>query len=148
MCDLGCGAGDLLVEMKALGCTSIVGIESDDDRYQLAARNGRTFVQKGSFFELTIPDCDVYFIWISSLLRNVYELIERLPRGKTIVLATIKGTKNFDRTKFEKTRIAEIVQYIEYIGHNYDESGTDEAFLPAGWENHGQGLYHLHVLKT
>ena len=149
VCDLGCGAGDLLLEMAALGCRSIVGIERDDNRYRLAARNGRTFVRKGSFYELPIPDCDVYFIWISSLLNGVYKLIERLPRGKTVVLATQKGKKNFDRTNFGKTRVSGITQYIEYISHNYDESGTDETILKrAGWENHARGNIHLHVLKT
>ena len=151
VCDLGCGAGDVLLEMAALGGRSIVGIERDENRYQLAARNGRTFVRKGSFLELPIPDCDVYFIWISSLLYGVYELIERLPRGKTVVLASAEGTASFDRTSFGKTRVAGITQYIEYIGHNYDESGTDETILKragGGWEHLARGRMHLHVLKT
>ena len=115
-----------------------------DERYKLAVQNGRTFIKKGDFFKLPIPDCDIYFIWISSLLNNVYELIDRLPKGKTIIVATCKGTRDFDETSFRRTRIEQIVEYMEYIEHNYNETIPEEA-KNEGFEE--RGTYHLHVLR-
>ena len=143
VCDLGCGAGDLLVRMKQVGAKDIIGLEINNRKLNLAHKNMRTFVLKKDFLNDEIPDCDVYFIWICSLLTNVYELINRIKPNKTIIICSYNGAKNYTELNFKNTNIMNLVNYKKYINHYYDETSNKESEKYGFKEN---GNYNIHIV--
>lgn len=124
VCDLGCGCGDILVEMQK-HAKSIVGIENDL-RFKQAIEDveeERKFIIWGDLFEVDIPKCDVYFIWISSDKKMNEKIINLLEEGVIIIDPTIRldlfsGNKN--------------LELIDTIECSYDESeyiGFDDIII-------------------
>ena len=74
LCDIGCGAGDILEYCRIKNyCTKVIGVECNHKRYV----EGRDYIRRGDIFQMDIPVADVYFLWhgrsfpFSRLLRKL-----------------------------------------------------------------------------
>lgn len=117
VCDIGCGAGDVLEYMKIRKlCKAVKGVENNPKRYV----KERQYIQFGNVLELGIPNADVYLLWLSDGFP--YENIFKQIKEEKIIIY-MDGyelyQKNFQR------RIKGL-SLIESINYNYNE----EKFVP------------------
>jgi 2-polyprenyl-3-methyl-5-hydroxy-6-metoxy-1,4-benzoquinol methylase len=117
VCDIGCGAGDLLEYIKSYA-KSVFGFERYDQFVKLAHTNGRSYIVEKdvSLFE-KVPDADVYFIWTGDDLMN--KIVEKIKPNSIIICGTSnknpivnphctfieKRTYHFDEQTFCKKRV-------------------------------------------
>eukprot|EP01001_Neometanema_parovale_P006289 NODE_2660_length_1369_cov_89.569021_g2528_i0.p1 GENE.NODE_2660_length_1369_cov_89.569021_g2528_i0~~NODE_2660_length_1369_cov_89.569021_g2528_i0.p1 ORF type:complete len:435 (+),score=34.43 NODE_2660_length_1369_cov_89.569021_g2528_i0:50-1354(+) len=65
-CDVGCREGDLLSKVRPFA-KRVVCIEQDPERAKVASSRGIPTVV-GNLFNMTLPKCDIFWIWIGQLL--------------------------------------------------------------------------------
>jgi hypothetical protein len=113
VCDIGCGCGDILAEMSRYA-ESIIGVEIDTRfRDELARRDiERDFIIWGDVLELDLPQCDVYYLWISSDPALNHKIADMLPNGSILVDAT---------TRLNLFDDVDCLELLESIFYAYDE---------------------------
>ena len=116
VCDIGCGAGDLLEYIKHRNLAKEVkGIEITTERYI----KERTYIQNGDVLKLGIPKADVYFLWLGG--HFPYELLLKQMKEEKIIIyldGFEEHHKLFNNYKG--------ISLIETINFNFDE----EKFVP------------------
>jgi len=85
VCELGCGVGDLLLEMKKYA-GEVTGMERGKEWCEEAKRRGLNVIC-GDILIDDIPEADVYYLWVNHILRDkILDKIENETEGKTIIL--------------------------------------------------------------
>lgn len=116
VCDIGCGAGDLLEYIKFRNLAKEVkGIEITTERYI----KERTYIQKGDVLKLGVPEADVYFLWLGG--HFPYELLLKQMKEEKIIIL-MEGFEDYHKLFNNYKGIS----LIETINFNYDE----EKFVP------------------
>jgi 16S rRNA A1518/A1519 N6-dimethyltransferase RsmA/KsgA/DIM1 with predicted DNA glycosylase/AP lyase activity len=136
ICDIGCGAGDLLYQIKKLGLSDkIIGIERNEKR----GLNGRDFIIIGDFTKLNIPKCDAYLIWLGF---DQYDVINNLPNSIIIDL-TSEPTKN------HLNKMNNRLHLIEKKSYHYNESkyGKDKKYDDNKWPLIGERNVFIYEKK-
>ncbi len=114
VCDIGCGAGDLLYEIRRLGLSDdIIGIENDEWMFRTIGESGskdRDFILMEDLYDLEIPKADVYLLWVP--IRLYGDIIDRIP--SSIVIDCIENSKDHKELMSKLT-------FIEEITYEYDE---------------------------
>ena len=60
VCDIGCGAGDILEFLKLNNlCKDVIGIETNSIRHE----ETRKYITHADIFDIPLPDADVYLLW-------------------------------------------------------------------------------------
>ena len=117
VCDIGCGAGDLLYEMRRLGLTDdIIGIEKDGwvyDRIDTLKVNDREFLTNADFTSIDIPKADVYLIWVG--LTQYEGIINRLSKSCLVIDFSQGGDGH-------NGKMTHTFNKLEKIEYDYDES--------------------------
>jgi hypothetical protein len=117
VCDLGCGAADLLEYMLTNNfCETAVGIEQNVARFRKAINAGRNYVIFGDMYQIDLPRADVYLIWFAHHAPYV-ELLKRIKNPDDCVIICF----NEPQTVFSDPT-AEILEQVEMIYYYYDES--------------------------
>jgi|TARA_R110000796_G_scaffold139850_1_gene256005 hypothetical protein len=119
VCDIGCGAGDLLYEMRRLGLTdNIIGIENDNffyDHMEAKEVVDREFLIRANFTEISIPKADVYLLWVPfDYYPHIIQMI-----SPSIVIDCIQGGEGHKEIMSRLT-------FIEEITYQYDERPYSE----------------------
>jgi len=88
VCDIGCGAGDLLEEIRCLGISDkVVGIELMSSKVPASRRS---HIICGDLRGMELPVCDVYLLWVND---DLYSLVADLPSGSVFVDITSAPTE-------------------------------------------------------
>jgi len=121
VCDIGCGAGDILIEMEKYA-SSICGVEYDlniksalDNR-----RIKRGFIKWGSVLDIDFPICEVYYIWISSDKKLNHAIVDKMPDGALLLDATTR------LDLFDDHKDLELVESFFYEFDERRHEGDDE----------------------
>ena len=116
VCDIGCGAGDLLEYIKYRNLAKEVkGIEITTQRYI----KERSYIQNGDVFNLGVPEAEVYLLWLGG--NFPYErLLTEIKEEKIIVF--MDGFEDHHKL-FNNCKG---ISLIETINYNFDE----EKFVP------------------
>tara|TARA_R110000850_G_scaffold143340_2_gene265656 strand:- start:171 stop:719 length:549 start_codon:yes stop_codon:yes gene_type:complete len=110
VCDVGCGAGDLLECLRINGlCKDVKGIECDRRRYCPE----REYITLGNAYD-GIPDADVYIVWVGDI---DYENILRHIKHDAIIFYLDGSEEN--QTKFSTYKGISFMNRTEYT---YDET--------------------------
>ena len=122
VCDIGCGAGDLLYEMRRLGLTDdIIGIENDDWVHWAIKEfetHDREFLINADFTSIDIPEADVYLIWVGFVC---YEgIIKRLP--PSVIIDTVNHFGDGHKETMSKLTLVEKITY-DYNEEPYCKKG-------------------------
>ena len=120
VCDVGCGAGDLLEYIRFNKLAKEVhGIERCSKRYT----DERKYVIHGDIHTVELPKADVYLMWLSKSF-SYGRLIERISKGSTIIY--MEGAPRLQKLFEEKYKsLLKLEKIVEY---NYDE--TKYGFVP------------------
>jgi hypothetical protein len=114
VCDIGCGCGDILYEMRNI-CKQIIGIEHNIVFKKKIDNLGvdRSFIKWGDLFEVRIPEADVYFLWLTSDRNKNKKVIGELKMGSILIDATsgIDLFGNYDD-----------LELLEKLEYEYDET--------------------------
>jgi len=74
LCDVGCGAGDVLEYCRREKiCREVVGVEMDASRYV----QQREYVRYGNVFDIGLPDADVYYVYVGLPIDRLLQLIKK-----------------------------------------------------------------------
>ena len=114
VCDIGCGAGDILFEIGKYA-KSIIGIERHKGFKNELDRLGvnRDFIIWGDLFSIELPIVDVYYLWISSDVKLNRQIVDILPKECIIIDAT---------TNLDIFSSFYDLQLIKKIDYEFDES--------------------------
>ena len=80
VCDLGCGAGDLMVWMEEYA-KKVMGIESNGLVVQESDKRGLNIIE-GNIFEIDLPDSDVYYLWVPLTPHDIPKLKKVIEKKK------------------------------------------------------------------
>ncbi len=131
VCDLGCGAGDLLEYLKTNNyCNAVYGIENNKSRYNKAFKHSRNYIIYGDMFKVDIPDADVYLSWLTFDISKVLNEIKNKQNAIFIVFGDHTHQNRFENEHFD---------LIEMIWYQYDETE---------WLDEGLFDYTLRFDKT
>ena len=116
VCDLGCGAGDLLAYLKDRNlCKEVIGIEISPERYKKANNALRHYIKFGDLLDMELPNADIYFLWVDA--NFPYEKIfDKIKKQKIIIYGD--GSED-NHKKFQQYKGIELLESITY---KYDES--------------------------
>ena len=126
VCDIGCGAGDLLYEIRRTGLSNnIVGIELQYKFIQMIEKMGSTdrdYIIRNDFTRIPIPKADVYLIWIDeSDFNNNHKcddchdtILDSLPNS---IIVDLTNTPSESHLK----KMEEKLYFVEKIEYDYDE---------------------------
>lgn len=85
VCELGCGAGDLLLEIKKYA-REVSGIEINREWCEEARKKGLNVIC-GDILTSEIPKADIYYLWVNHILRDkILKKIEKETEGRIIIL--------------------------------------------------------------
>lgn len=78
VCDVGCACGDLMFEFSKY-CKSVLGVEHDKDRLNIAISRGFCVTKN------IIPEADIYYVWVGDW--GLPDVMEKLKgrKGKLIL---------------------------------------------------------------
>lgn len=111
ICDIGCGAGDLMAYMLQLGAKNVIGFENNQGLVQLALKHNRNYVTFADLWHYNIPkNADVYYMWTGDNLMNF--IIDKIEKGKVIICGT---------SQHNPLENNENVKLIEKRSFQYDE---------------------------
>jgi hypothetical protein len=130
VCDIGCGEGDLLVEMSK-HAKKVLGIEIDVARYTIAKNRGLD-VTLTDWRKSTLPQADVYHIWIGNN-NIVCEWVFHHINNATIILGGKANTKHL----LEAAAI--------WDGYILEFPYQEDSQL-SGWDSHG--LWWLVIIQA
>jgi len=111
ICDIGCGAGDLMAYMLILGAKSVIGFEKNTKLITLAHQHERHYVKMADLWNTDLPECDIYYMWTDDRLMN--EILPKIPKGKLVICGT---------SKFNPLNDNKLVQLLEKRSFDFDES--------------------------
>tara|TARA_R110000782_G_scaffold23146_4_gene60825 strand:- start:44 stop:622 length:579 start_codon:yes stop_codon:yes gene_type:complete len=126
VCDIGCGAGDLLYEIRRTGLSNnIVGVELQYKFIQMIEKVGSTdrdYIIRNDFTKIDIPKADVYLIWIDeSDFNNNHKcddchdiILGGLPNSIIVDLSN-------DPSESHLKKMEEKLYLIEKIDYDYNE---------------------------
>ena len=126
ICDIGCGAGDLLYEIRKLGLSDkITGIEFKYKFIQMIEEMGgtdRDYIIRNDFTKIPIPKAEVYLIWIDESdfsnthnCNNCHDVIlDKLPNSIIVDLSN-------DPSESHLKKMEEKLYLIEKIDYDYNE---------------------------
>jgi SAM-dependent methyltransferase len=86
-CDLGCGEGDFALACKRYA-SKVICVELDPERAEVARMKGLDVITGD--VTTTIPKADVYYCWIGTKVREVYN---KIPVGKLLII-TLNDTRD------------------------------------------------------
>ena len=124
--DIGCGAGDLLYEIRRLGLSDkITGIEFKYKFIQMIEKMGSTdrdYIIRNDFTRIPIPKADVYLIWIDeSDFDNNHKcddchgtILDCLPNSIIVDLTNAPSESHLKKME-------EKLYFVEKIDYDYDE---------------------------
>lgn len=116
VCDIGCGAGDLLEYMKLRNlCKEVKGIEIDPNRYV----KDREYIKFGDALQ-GFPDADVYLMWLTDDF-PYEDIFKQIKEEKIIIYMD-----GFEPHHEKLQKRINILSLIESINYKYDE----EKFVP------------------
>ena len=136
VCDIGCGAGDLLEYIKFHKLAKEVhGIERSK-RY----RKERKYVIHGDATKVEIPQADVYLLWVESGF-PYGSVVERLSKGSTIIYMDGDPRNHL----FFKEDCKSLVKLEKMVEYNFDE--TKYGFVPfKHWKPSGKRLFGVYTV--
>jgi hypothetical protein len=134
VCDVGCGAGDILeyIRLNKL-CKEVHGIEIDPSRF-----HKRTNIKLGNVFTDGLPEADVYILWLGG--NFPYEELFKKFTGDKIIIYMDSTEHNCQIFKSYKN-----ITHVKKIDFNYDE---DKFIHPDKIDNYMQMLKSLHGSKN
>jgi len=134
VCDLGCGAGDLLEFLKVNNmCKDVVGVERDRNRYTPT----RDYIIHADIFSIPLPEADVYLLWIGS--RFPYnKIFEKMKSNKIIIY--MDGLEA-NHTEFELNKG---IHLIESTSYSYDESVYSKIPVRRPWTTKGERIVKIY----
>ena len=112
VCDIGCGAGDMLEYLKLRKlCKEVKGVEINQHRYN----KNRKYVNFGDVFNIGLPNADVYIIWLG--INFPYEKLFNLFKKDAIIL--LLDSNDINHKEFQKYKNIKLIEMIDF---NYDEN--------------------------
>ena len=147
VCDIGCGAGDLLYEMKRLGLTDdIIGIEKDKWVHESIKEfkiNDREFLINADFTSMDIPEADVYLIWVGFV--QYAGIINRLPKS-CLVIDFSQGGDRHSSVMTNKLNQLEKIEY-DYDESKYENKGILKNGHSSDWKQIGKRIITIYEMK-
>ena len=136
VCDLGCGAGDLLEFLKVTNlCKDVVGVES-------SARDTRSrdYIIHSDMFSIPIPEADVYTLWLGASF-PYSKIFDQLKSDKTIIYMDGRelNQDNFGRNKG--------IHLIESTSYSYDESVYSKIPVRSPWTTKGERIVKIYEYR-
>ncbi len=111
VCDIGCGAGDLLEYLKTNNlCKEVKGIEINASRFV----PDRKYIQLGDVFKVGVPDVDVYILWVGQF--PYQKLLNMIKPGKIFILLESAEHYHLQFNMLNK------IHLIDTIHYDYDET--------------------------
>ena len=98
VCELGCGEGDLLLEMSKYA-REVLGVEKEHMWAEEAKNKGLKIIE-GDFLEIPIPKADVYYVWVNRFLREkILARLRELNLNALVILGynSIETPRPYDR---------------------------------------------------
>ena len=114
VCDIGCGQGELLVEMSKYA-KEVVGIEEDSGVADIAISKGLNVLKTNSFFQ-DLPKADVYYLWTKDSVGVYLKAKHDRVKGTFIIGHSIRPAtvKFLESLNAEIRNVGEFKIYIIY----------------------------------
>jgi hypothetical protein len=145
LCDIGCGAGDLLEFLKINNfCKEVKGIEYNPQRYP----KNRSYIIKGDFYK-GFPDADVYLMWLAYQNFDYEKLFNQMKDKKMIINMAPNDFANEeyfkDFAKYKGIKLIKINSYQFDESKYIDEDINTIIVNDKTWELKGTRSYGVYI---
>jgi len=87
--DVGCGEGNFLDALKAVGASETIGIEEEEEWAYAAADKGHQVMLGSSWFQ-PLPEADVYYLWTRDAMGIYLKAKEEGTKGTFVFGHTVR----------------------------------------------------------